>query len=184
MRSKTIRKSPEGKYPFYVGNSASPNAKAQATIAIEASKMMYNLLQLRKSLLVKSSAIQKSFRYLIDMIEWHFYCSDGKYCRISKEAQKLEDSQGGKLFYGQCIFEHTVPMKTICDILLEQSTSPEDCLKLLRKWLLVTVITKEEDGKLNQGYRTSMPDDWDGIDPWARYRKVGIEVDDKTFLNN
>lgn len=184
MRNKAIRKNAEGKYPFYSGDSESSNAKAHVIIADEAAKMMHNLLQIRKTLSIRNSAIQKSFRYLIVMIESHFYCTEGKYCRVSKEAQKLEESQGGKLFHGQCITEHTVPMKTICDILLEQSTSPEDCLSLLRKWLLVTIITKEEDAKLNQGYRTSMPDDWDGIDPWARYRKVGIEVDDETFLNN
>ncbi len=43
------------------------------------------------------------------------------------------------------------------------------------------LITKEEDEHLNKaGYRNKMPSEWDGRDPLARYKAVGIELVENT----
>ena len=40
------------------------------------------------------------------------------------------------------------------------------------------VVTKDEDISLNRaGLRSTMPKDWEGEDPWARYTAVGIQVE-------
>jgi hypothetical protein len=45
----------------------------------------------------------------------------------------------------------------------------------LRQSYVAGVITYEQNQKLNSGkLRSRMPDDWNGVDPYARYREVGI----------
>jgi len=39
------------------------------------------------------------------------------------------------------------------------------------------LVTLEEDARLRAaGLRSTMPDDWDGENVWARYEAVGIEL--------
>jgi hypothetical protein len=47
----------------------------------------------------------------------------------------------------------------------------------LQRFDVIVLITKEEENILSlKGYRDKMPDSWDGIDPLARYKAVGIEL--------
>ncbi|SEK16238.1 hypothetical protein SAMN05444746_12422 [Variovorax sp. OK212] len=41
----------------------------------------------------------------------------------------------------------------------------------------MALVTKDEDQKLTEfRLRKSMPSDWDGKDPLARYKAIGIDV--------
>jgi hypothetical protein len=56
--------------------------------------------------------------------------------------------------------------------------TPEAVKKVLMKEILV-VITKSEDDLLKaSGLQAEMPLSWDPIDPLARYRAVGIELEE------
>jgi hypothetical protein len=53
--------------------------------------------------------------------------------------------------------------------------TPDAIEACLRQFYVASVITYEQNQKLNSGKRrSSMPDDWDEVDPYARYREVGI----------
>ena len=92
----------------------------------------------------------------------------------SKEAQKQFD-ETGKL--EGCIAEHSIPKNIIVRKLLEKENTKANAKNILEKYLHLLVITKEEDDKLRKAKLfKNMPDDWDGKDPYARYKKVGIEL--------
>jgi len=67
-------------------------------------------------------------------------------------------------------------MKVIIQKILDEANSPNDCKEILRHWSRITIVTREEDALLNAKHQTCMPEDWDGIDIWSRYKKTGIEV--------
>ncbi len=51
---------------------------------------------------------------------------------------------------------------------------------LLRKYFVVALVTKAEHDLLNaSGVRSTMPKDWDGLNAYARYDAVGIEMHPK-----
>jgi len=81
-----------------------------------------------------------------------------------------------------CIVEHAVPLMTIVNKLIElKHLTRKEVIGLLNQLFTVAIITKEEHSKLNSsGLRSTMPADWDGIDPFARYAKVAIEISKQT----
>ncbi|WP_143331881.1 hypothetical protein [Domibacillus antri] len=74
------------------------------------------------------------------------------------------------------IYEHMVPknlyIKQISEITLAGQLTEEFIYDLLIKYYFVCSVTKEEDEKLPS---IKMADDWDGINPFYRYEKAGIE---------
>ena len=76
-----------------------------------------------------------------------------------------------------CDVEHAVPQMEIVNMLMDmESISTTKVEALLKKYFRVLLVTKEEHSLLNaSGLRSSMPKDWDRVDPWARYHAVGIE---------
>ncbi len=74
------------------------------------------------------------------------------------------------------IKDHIVPIKVIHGILqTDINRSEENIERLLKKYYRIGVITKEEDHKLNNlQLKSKMPDDWDGNDVYARYKRADI----------
>lgn len=79
---------------------------------------------------------------------------------------------------GKLVYDHAVPFIYLQRRLLALETVDESSiLALLHQLNLVALITKDEDKILKSaGLNQSMPKDWDGSDPLARYRKIGIEL--------
>lgn len=76
------------------------------------------------------------------------------------------------------IKDHSIPIKKISEILLQQKGNPleKNIEQLLLKFYSLGVITFAEDLKLNQiKLKSKMPEDWDGDAVFARYDKAGIK---------
>ena len=75
--------------------------------------------------------------------------------------------------------EHVVPKKHIIDLLMKVSKPSEDYIfALMTKHCIGAVVTLDEDKRLTDlGYRSSMPENWNGEDVWARYKEARIEID-------
>lgn len=74
------------------------------------------------------------------------------------------------------IKDHIVPIKVIHKILqTDTKRTEEDIELLLKKYYRIGVITKNEDQMLNSfQLKSKMPDDWDGDDIYARYKRANI----------
>jgi len=78
----------------------------------------------------------------------------------------------------ECIVEHSVPLMEIVNWLMVLNPLTElRVTNLLKKFYRVRLVTKEENARLNEGaLRSKMPEDWDGKDPFARYRAARIKL--------
>jgi DNA-dependent RNA polymerase auxiliary subunit epsilon len=74
------------------------------------------------------------------------------------------------------IYEHMIPknlyIKQISEVTLAGELTEAFIYDLLIKYYFVCTVTKEEDDKLPS---IKMDDDWDGINPFYRYEKAGVE---------
>jgi len=74
------------------------------------------------------------------------------------------------------IYEHIIPknlyIKQISEVTLAGELTEAFIYDLLIKYFFVCTVTKEEDDKLPS---IKMDDDWDGINPFYRYEKAGID---------
>jgi len=73
--------------------------------------------------------------------------------------------------------EHVVPQMVIVNMLMDMEPLDKQSVEsVLKKYFRVMLVTKDEHKKLNaSGLRSKMPQDWDGVDTWARYCAVDIE---------
>lgn len=74
--------------------------------------------------------------------------------------------------------EHSVPNVYVINYLydLHESISREELSSVLKS-LECTIITKEENDRLNKRYKTTMPDGWKfGDNIFVRYEKMDIEI--------
>lgn len=71
------------------------------------------------------------------------------------------------------ILEHVIPSNlTVAQVVI--ASTPEQVVQVLRRDLVLAVITKEENARLSQlGLGTTHPDP---TRPWSRYTAVGIRV--------
>lgn len=78
----------------------------------------------------------------------------------------------------ELIYDHAVPFVYLQRRLLALDTVDEHSIRaLLQQLNLIVLITKDEDEVLKSaGLNKSMPTDWDGNDPLARYRAMKIEL--------
>ncbi len=83
---------------------------------------------------------------------------------------------------GELIYEHAVPFKYLQRELLSLSPVTERAVAdTLKKFGTVVLVTKAEDANLNRaGFRSRMPPGWDGTDPLARYKALGIDLVENT----
>jgi hypothetical protein len=81
---------------------------------------------------------------------------------------------------GLLVYDHAIPFKYIRDELLAlDPVTPATVRDTLTRFNTAVLITKAEDVMLTEhGYRNTMPEDWDGIDPLARYKAVGIQLEE------
>ena len=79
---------------------------------------------------------------------------------------------------GQLVFDHAIRFKFLQSELLRlDDVTPEAVRSVLLKYEICVSITKPENARLNaSGLQAKMPPTWDGTDPLARYRAVGIEL--------
>jgi len=81
---------------------------------------------------------------------------------------------------GPIVYEHSYPFKFLRNELLDlDNPSVESVRAVLEKPLHghVAMITKAEDSELNaKGFQSKMPDDWDGVNPLARYEAIGLTM--------
>lgn len=80
----------------------------------------------------------------------------------------------------ECMVEHVVPQMEIVNMLMDMDPMTKTKVeRLLKKYFRVLLVTIEEHNRLNSsGLRSTMPENWDKKDVWARYRRVGIEPAD------
>lgn len=76
------------------------------------------------------------------------------------------------------VYDHAVPFVYLQRNLLALEVVDESSIRvLLEQFNLIALITKDEDQLLNSaGLNRRMPKGWDGNDPLARYKEVGIEI--------
>lgn len=110
---------------------------------------------------------------VIDNALWCWSGIDGKYdgCKHWTKAAWSICGQRRELRH-----EHVVPKKVMINHLLEGKTWNAAGIKnYFEAFCIGVVVTREEDLKLNKmGLRSKMPSNWDGQDPWARYRAAGL----------
>ena len=73
-------------------------------------------------------------------------------------------------------------MKVIIEMLIDTPELTKDiALKILSKFYVSVTISKHEHISILKklGLESEMPENWDGIDPFARYKYAGIEIIDK-----
>ena len=103
-------------------------------------------------------------------------------CRTDKRKHhaakfRSKNAVGLSLSDGNLVYDHAIPFNlTQKELLALPEVTQESVQKVLLKHV-AAVITQEEHGQLGKsGYASKMPDDWDHIDPLARYKAVGIEI--------
>lgn len=76
-----------------------------------------------------------------------------------------------------------MPFKYLQDeLLLLDPVTTSAVARILDKFGTAVLITKAENALLNSsGYGAAMPADWDGSDPLARYKTVGIELIENSY---
>jgi hypothetical protein len=99
------------------------------------------------------------------------------YTSLAAEKVKNKDYKG-------LVFEHIVPKTKYilrpCEERARNGTLTVDFIEdLLNRYYKIAIVTVEEDKQLNTN---SMPDDWDGVNIFSRYEEVGIELLEKTCL--
>jgi hypothetical protein len=79
--------------------------------------------------------------------------------------------------------DHAVPFKYLQDELLKLSNVTVETIRpVLDRYGVTVLITGDDDQRLNKaGLRNKMPDGWNGLDPLARYKAVGIELVENTL---
>ncbi|HEY9056118.1 MAG TPA: hypothetical protein VIN77_03115 [Aurantimonas sp.] len=79
----------------------------------------------------------------------------------------------------EIVYDHAVPFTALSDDLMAiANPKPEVVREILDKKLVCCVITKDEDRALiKAGLNSKMPEAWDGEDPFARYKSVGIKFE-------
>lgn len=114
------------------------------------------------------------FAVLAEVV-WVWSEFEGKYqgCKYWSE-RALRVRNDSKIL----VHDHIVPKKIVYDMLFGLGApSARAVRRILRRFCIGAIITREEDQRLNAlGLRSRMPDGWDGRDPWARYRKAGVST--------
>lgn len=120
-----------------------------------------------------SSAFSKALREPI-----HFLWERRAGSKTAAAQYRSRSAVGLSFGDGTLVYDHAVPFIYLQRRLLALETVDEPSIRaLLQQLNLIALITKGEDKKLKSaGLNRSMPKDWDGKDPLARYREMGIEL--------
>jgi hypothetical protein len=76
------------------------------------------------------------------------------------------------------VSDHAIPISLLIkEFYANKNHEIDQLVVLVSKYAVMVLITEAEDDKLAAaGLIKKMPDDWDGKDELARYKKVGIKV--------
>lgn len=87
---------------------------------------------------------------------------------------------------GLIVYDHAIPFKYLQEHLLRLDlVTTTGVAEALERYAVTVLITKAEDELLSaSGYGHRMPEHWDGTDPLARYKAVGIELVDNTRVGS
>jgi hypothetical protein len=79
---------------------------------------------------------------------------------------------------GELVYDHAIPFALLQEELLALHPVTEECVvKVLSRYGTAVLITQADNARLNaMGLARSMPPDWDGRDPLARYKAAGIDL--------
>lgn len=126
-----------------------------------------------KILGMPASAYSKALREPV-----HFLWEIRKGSKHKSAQYRSKSAVGMVAKNGNLIYDHSVPFNLLQKKLLSLNiVSPKTVEPLLEKYSNFALILKSEDEKLRAaGYNHKMPEDWDGIDPLARYKAVGIDI--------
>jgi hypothetical protein len=115
-----------------------------------------------------SKALREPIHFLWDRIGTKY--QSAKYA--SEEALALEKGKG------LVVFDHAIPFRYQLKELISIPEINTFAVKsALEKYGVAVLITKEQDRLLTSlGLQRSMPKDWDGIDPLARYKMAKIDL--------
>lgn len=110
---------------------------------------------------------------VISEVTWVWSEYYGKYhgCKYwTENALKAKDD------LKSLIHEHLVPKKILIKHLINlKSPQSNEIYNFLEKYCIGVVVTKEEDKKINEaGLKSTMPENWDNVDPWSRYEACDI----------
>jgi hypothetical protein len=109
-------------------------------------------------------------------------------CRLGskgKSAKYRSRAAAGRKWGGrEIVYDHAIPYGYELKALMELTdVSPETVRPVLDKYDVCAIITADEDARLTAaGLQRNMPDDWDRLDPLARYKAVGIEIVENTNI--
>ncbi len=78
----------------------------------------------------------------------------------------------------ELVYDHAVPFRYLQNELLSlESVTVDSVAEVLNRFGTAVLITAAENALLNAaGFGSKMPDDWNGIDPMARYTAARIEL--------
>jgi hypothetical protein len=93
--------------------------------------------------------------------------------QISVAAERILNDKSAGL-----IADHAIPIGVLLKKVYDDQIKDVDGLvALVYRYAMMVLITKAEDKLLRKaGLVKAMPPDWDGEDPFARYRGVGIQL--------
>ena len=77
--------------------------------------------------------------------------------------------------------DHAVPVKVIIQMIMDsKNIDRASIIEILDKFFVSVTITKKEHKETlkNNGLESDMPNDWDFNDPFARYKSVGIKINE------
>lgn len=80
---------------------------------------------------------------------------------------------------GTCERDHAIPLHVLCDRILNTDDLDRASLtKIIADGLVCVELTAQEHREVlcKCGLSRRMPDNWDGIDPLARYRVANIQL--------
>lgn len=75
--------------------------------------------------------------------------------------------------------DHAVPVKVIIQYLMDEPSLTKDrVIEILDRFYVSVTISKQEHVSVLRtlGLESKMPDGWDVVDPFARYKHAGIEL--------
>jgi len=108
----------------------------------------------------------------------HFLWERRRGSKLQSPQFRSKAAAGLKFQNGQLVYDHAVPFRYLQEELLSlHQPSTNKIAEVLNRFETTVLITKDEDNQLNAaGFNRKMPPDWNGEDPLARYKAVGIEI--------
>lgn len=160
--------------------SKSPNAQRQLmddTKRLELITEAVRYCQKVKLLGMPANCYAKALREPV-----HFLWERRAGTKIRCAKYRSKAATGLRFGKGDIIYDHAVPFRFLQEELLALTPVTEQAVAgVLDRYGIIVLITKAENARLNAAdYGRKMPKDWDGADPLARYRALGIDLTENT----